>query len=286
VIIVLAAGPLATIQDLGRPGFAALGVSPSGAADRAALRRANRLVGNPEGAAAIEATMGGLELRFQQPTVIALTGAPAPALIGGREVAANSSTRVAADDVLRLARPHRGLRTYLAIRGGIDAPLVLGSRSRDVLGQLGPAPLRAGDHLAIAAPTLALPDTDIAPVAALLPDLMVRVRPGPRADWFTESARSALLNRRWYVSHELDRIAIRLIGPKLIRCRDGEVPSEGLVRGAVQVPASGQPLIFLADHPTTGGYPVIAVVDDADTDALAQLRPGQTLRLRTSQPRW
>ena len=125
-----------------------------------------------------------------------------------------------------------------------------------------------------------MPDIDIAPVAPLAADLTVRVQPGPRADWFTDRARSVLLTSRWKVSDELNRIGIRLSGPPLLRHRAEELPSEGLVRGAIQVPTSGQPLIFLADHPTTGGYPVIAVVNDADTDALAQLRPGQTLRLR------
>ena len=275
---VLATGPLATIQDRGRPGLARLGVSPSGAADRGALALGNRLVGNPPDAAGIEVTLGGLCVRAEQPCVIALTGADAHALVDGRPTGPNATLTLAAGATAQLGVPDDGLRSYLAVRGGVAGPAVLGSRSRDVLAQLGPAPLSVGDLLPIGPAGPALPDTDWAPGAAYA-DVTLHCRPGPRADWFTETARATLTSAGWHVSGDIDRIGVRLAGPKLRRAITDELPSEGLVRGAIQVPASGQPLIFLADHPTTGGYPVIAVVDDADTDAVAQLRPGERVRL-------
>ena len=275
VLAVEASGPLALLQDLGRPGLAHLGVSPSGAADRTAHRLANRLVGNPESAATVEVTLGGLVVRTTTTLFVAVTGAATTLRVDGVPTASHSTLALPPGSRLRVEPPPDGLRSYLAVRGGFAVPVVLGSRSRDVLAELGPAPLAAGDELAIGTPTLPLPDTErtLAPP----PTTTLAVRPGPRRDWFTDPAWVRLLSSTWSVSTNLDRVAVRLAGPPLERRTTDELPSEGLVRGAVQVPASGQPLIFGPDHPVTGGYPVIGVLTPAAADAAAQLRPGDRI---------
>ncbi|MEU9578654.1 biotin-dependent carboxyltransferase family protein [Streptomyces chilikensis] len=274
---VLAAGPLATVQDLGRPGLAAVGVGLSGAADRGSLRLANRLVGNEEGAAGVEATFGGLSVRALRAVTVAVTGAVCPLTVG----AMNSVVHLAAGQRLTLGTPTAGLRSYLAVRGGIAVPAVLGSRSHDVLAGLGPAPLAAGDVLPAGPPPAAPPCVDLAPVAAVPPErgeVVLRVRPGPRDDWFAPGAVRELLSAAWTVGAASDRVGMRLDGPALPRAVEGELPSEGMVPGALQVPPGGRPVLFLADHPVTGGYPVIAVVLRDDLDHAAQARPGSTLR--------
>jgi KipI family sensor histidine kinase inhibitor len=278
---IVATGALALLQDLGRVGLAASGVGRSGAADRAALRLANRLVANPEGAAAIESTFGGLVVRagpdLPAPLLVALTGAPAPADVDGTPVGHHALVGLRAGQVLRLGPPPVGLRTYLAVRGGIAVPEVLGSRSTDVLSGVGPAPLAAGDVLPVGPEPHALPLVDVAPVA--LPaggTVVLRAVLGPRADWLADPG--ALARTTWTASGRSDRVGVRLEGGPLRRREAGELPSEGVVRGAVQVPAGGEPVLFGADHPVTGGYPVVAVVVDADLDRAAQLRPGQQVR--------
>lgn len=274
-ITVLAPGPLTTVQDAGRTGHAALGVGRSGACDRASYALANRLVGNAAGAAALEVVLGGLALRAERDLVVALTGARCP----GAPHAAVTPLR--AGEELRLRAPEAGLRTYLAVRGGVDVPPVLGSRSTDVLAGLGPAALAAGDELAVGTARARFPDVDLAPVPEpAAGDVEVRVRPGPRRDWFTDAGWGALTGSAYEVTSDSNRVGIRLAGPAPERVRDGELPSEGMVRGALQVPPSGAPVLFLADHPVTGGYPVIGCVVDADVDRCAQLRPGQRLLLR------
>ncbi|MFI0211829.1 5-oxoprolinase subunit C family protein [Streptomyces diastaticus] len=276
---VLATGPLATVQDLGRPGLAPMGVGASGAADRSALRLANRLVGNPEGAAAVEATLGGLAVRALRPVTVAVTGAPAPLSTG----APYGVIQLAEGERLELGAPPVGLRSYLAVRGGLTVAEVLGSRSRDVLAALGPAPLAVGDVLPAGPAPAALPHVDLAPVRAPAGgEVVLRVVLGPRDDWFVPEAARRLLAEPWTVGQASDRVGMRLDGPALGRAVDGELPSEGMVPGAVQVPPGGRPVLFLADHPVTGGYPVIAVVLRADLDLAAQVRPGQTLRFRTA----
>lgn len=275
-------GPLATIQDLGRPGWFDSGVGIAGAADRASLRLANRLVGNAEGAAGIEVLLGGLELLAERHLTVAVTGAPAPAAVDGCPMGAASVLEIEAGQRLRLGWATSGLRTYVAVRGGIEVPPVLGSRSRDTLSGIGPDPLRVGDVLPVGPPPRLHPIVDVAPVAAPGSGLLtVRAVPGPRADWFADTA--ALFVGEWAVSPDTDRIGARLdrrAGPELTRRVTGELSTEGMALGSVQVPPSGQPVVFLADHPITGGYPVIAVVIDADVDLVAQARPGQALRFR------
>lgn len=283
MIIIEQPGPLALVQDHGRPGLAHLGVSPSGAADRAAHALANRLVGNPERAATIEMIMGGLSISSTEVVWVAVTGAPTEIMINSRPTTSHSSAVLHPGDRLTVRPPRHGLRNYLAIRGGIKITKTLGSRSRDVLAALGPEPLVAGQSLPVGRTRQRLPDTELVPPA--VPSLVLDLTPGPRADWFTDAAWTDLLERSWTVSSDADRVAVRLTGPELTRRRTAELPSEGLVRGSVQVPASGQPLVFGADHPVTGGYPVIAVLTERANDHAAQLRPGAQVRFRRAVDR-
>jgi biotin-dependent carboxylase-like uncharacterized protein len=278
-LTVLKAGSLTTVQDLGRPGLAYLGVPRSGAVDGPALRLANRLVGNEESAAGLECTLLGVTLRAETALRVAVTGAPAPVTVNGAEIGFGSPLTVKAGAVLRVGPARTGLRSYLAVGGGIAVPAVLGSRSTDTLSGLGPAPLRDGDAL----PVGPEPAHDPEPAARPAPpagDVVLHAYPGPRVDWFTAAAVETLLAGVYKVSPTSNRVGARLTGPVLARAVAGELPSEGLVLGAVQVPASGEPLVFLADHPTTGGYPVIAVVDPDDLPLLAQARPGTAVRFR------
>jgi biotin-dependent carboxylase-like uncharacterized protein len=273
-LTVLEPGPLATIQDRGRAGQAALGVPTSGACDRAAYELANRLVGNHQGAAAIEVTFGGLVVHADADLVVAITGAPCSG------VPLNAPTTLRAGELLRFGPPRTGLRTYLAVRGGIDVPPVLGSRSTDLLSGLGPTPIAANQTLPVGCSFAPMPGVDLAPVADPAGgEVAVRVTPGPRRDWFTDAGWSSLVTQTYEVSSNSNRVGVRLDGEPLERARTGELASEGMARGAIQIPPSGTPVIFLADHPVTGGYPVIAYVTEPDLDACAQVRPGQSVRL-------
>jgi biotin-dependent carboxylase-like uncharacterized protein len=285
VIEIVRAGALTTIQDLGRPGLAHLGVTRSGAADRTSLRLANRLVGNRAGAACLEMTFGGLAARFDAAGVVALAGAPCPVRLSGREAAMDRPIQVIAGDELTVRPPTNGVRTYLAVGGGIEVPPVLGSRSTDVLAGLGPEPLRPGTVLPVGTETAEPSGMDIVPVRPFPQEITMRVVPGPRDDWFTPAALTVLTSDAYEVTPQSNRVGIRLSGSPLERSRTGELPSEGMVYGALQVPPNGQPVLFLADHPVTGGYPVIAVVWESDVSLAAQARPGQRIRFRTVTPR-
>jgi biotin-dependent carboxylase-like uncharacterized protein len=283
VLTVLAPGPRATVQDRGRAGWASIGVPRSGAADRAAHDLANRLVGNLPEAATVEVTAGGLRIRAERTVLVAVTGAPAPLDVDGRPAGVNAPLTLPAGATLALGMPARGLRSYLAVRGGVDLPPVLGSRSSDTLSGLGPSPLAAGDRLPVGSLAGEQPLVDVAPVAPLPDRPVLRVLPGPRRDWLQASAWGELTSREWAVSADSDRVGLRLTGPRLLRARTDELPSEGLVAGAVQVPPDGGPVLFLADHPVTGGYPVLAVVVTADLPLAAQLRPGDGVRFRPAR---
>jgi biotin-dependent carboxylase-like uncharacterized protein len=285
MIEIVRAGSLTTVQDLGRPGLAHLGVARSGAADRDSLRLANRLVGNPEGAGCLEITLGGCGARFNEAAIVALAGAPCPVAVSGHQAFMYGPIQLNAGDELNVGPPTPGVRTYLAVRGGIDVPPVLGSRSTDVLAGLGPDPLWPGMLLPVGTDTAELPCVDVAPVAPIPEEITVRVMPGPRDDWFTPAALTVLTSNAYEVTAQSNRVGIRLSGATLERSRTGELPSEGMVCGALQVPPSGQPVLFLADHPVTGGYPVIAVVWEQDISHAAQARPGQRLRFHAVQPR-
>jgi len=294
---VLASGPLATVQDLGRPGQAHLGVGTSGACDRAALRRANRLAGNPEGAAGVELTFGGLAVRAHGRLVVALTGAAGPVDVDGSPTAMDTAFPLWDGAILRVGVPHSGARTYLAVHGGIAVAPVLGSRSTDLLAGLGPRPLKPSDVLPVGTRSYDWTPVDVAPgPAASGADVRVRIILGPHDDWFTPGAVRRLVTSTWTVTNDSNRVGLRLAGPQLDRSVDDELPSElsselprelpsaGLLPGAIQVPPSGRPTMLLVDHPVTGGYPVIAVVRDRDLDLAGQLRPGQRIHLRAAAP--
>jgi len=285
VIEVLNPGALSTIQDLGRPGLAHLGIPRSGAADRRSLRLANRLVGNPDSAPAIEATLVGPRLRVWEAATLALTGADVPArrLGAGRaesELAMNVPVCAEAGDELAIGTARSALRTYIAVRGGLDVPRVLGSASTDLLTGLGPRPLRAGDRLAVGPAPQTPGPVDFAPDLHLTAanaggGVRLGVVLGPRTDRFSPESVQTFLLSEFEVTPSSNRVGIRLRGPALVPAHEQELPSEGLVPGAIQVPPDGQPIILLADHPTTGGYPVIAVVRSDQLPAIGQLRPGE-----------
>ncbi|MFC8620231.1 biotin-dependent carboxyltransferase family protein [Micromonospora purpureochromogenes] len=281
VIEVRRAGPLTTVQDLGRLGYAHLGVPRSGALDPAALALANRLVGNPVSAAGLEITLTGCELWSTRAVTVAVTGADADIRVGPRPGDVGRPLAVPAGAVLRIGPARHGLRNWLAISGGIAVEPVLGSRATDTLSGLGPPPVRDGDRLPLGPWPGPPPPVDVTVGRPPTGELRLTLRPGPRADWFTPEALDRLLGTPYTVSPVGDRVGARLTGAPLPRAVAGELPSEGIVLGAVQVPADGQPLVFLADHPTTGGYPVIGVVDDVT--ALAQARPGTTVRFHGPQ---
>jgi len=280
-IEVLKTGPLTLIQDLGRSGLASMGVGPSGAADRGAFRLGARLLAQPYTAAALEVTFGGLSVRARGDLQLALTGAQAPAAVDGRGVGYFGPFTMADGQVLTLAHPQAGLRSYLSVRGGIAVDPVLGSRAADTLSGLGPPRVQAGDVLPVGPVPIDFPNLDIAPAPAISAGtLIVHALRGPRDDWLADL--NALAATTWTVSQDSDRVGIRLTGAPLQRPAariDQELPSEGVVRGSIQVPSSGEPLIFLADHPVTGGYPVVAVLLDEDIDRAAQAVPGQQLRI-------
>jgi KipI family sensor histidine kinase inhibitor len=313
-IEVVRPGVLATVQDLGRPGLGHLGVPHSGAADAASLRLANRLVGNPEGAAGLELTLGRAVFRFPAEAWVAVTGAVCPVTVGAapaspaqpeperasgsptRSVEHGAAFRVTAGELVQVGAPASGLRSYVAVRGGVGVPPVLGSRSADLRSGLGPPPLRPGDRLPLGPPAEPPPEgmaaaaghgdagraadaRGTAPVRPAASEAAtILVIPGPRDDWFAAGALDLLCGSDYTVTPASDRTGLRLDGPALPRARHDELPSEGLVTGALQVPPSGRPILLLADHPVTGGYPVIAVVATADIGLAAQLRPGGRLR--------
>ncbi|MFJ6077740.1 5-oxoprolinase/urea amidolyase family protein [Pseudarthrobacter sp. NPDC092419] len=292
-------GPQSLIQDLGRAGYRDLGVSAAGAADTASARQANRLAGNPPGDAVIENVFGGLTVRARGELTAALSGAPAPAEIEGkhgtRPVPMYAPFALHDGEFLRLDRPTAGLRTYLAVRGGINVPAALGSRSTDLMSGIGPEPLADGTVLPVGEvdrgrivgdPEPSTLPADLA--AGTDQPVVLRITTGPRDDWFTPESREALTAQTWSVTPESNRIGVRLgttgTGAALERSRTEELPSEGVVAGSLQVPPSGLPVLFLADHPVTGGYPVIGAVIPEDLPAAAQLPPGTPLRFVAVDP--
>jgi len=273
---VIDVGGLTTVQDRGRLGYAHLGVPRAGAMDAPAAALANRLVGNPADAAVLEVTLGGLRLRLTSSRWIAVTGAPGPLGIGGRSGAIERAEWLRAGVTMTLGTPTSGVRSYVAVAGGIGVEPVLGSRSADVLAGLGPPPLRAGDTLPLL-PELGAPVPLDTPPRRVLDGLGVHA--GPRPEWFSPDTLARLCSRTWTVLPASNRVGLRLTGDPLPRL-EGELASEGMVLGAIQVPPDGRPVVFLNDHPTTGGYPVVGVVDPADLWQCAQLRPGEKVSFR------
>ncbi|MFF2024652.1 biotin-dependent carboxyltransferase family protein [Streptomyces sp. NPDC058171] len=280
-VVVVRPGALTTVQDRGRPGYAHLGVPRSGALDPPAAALANRLVGNPEECAVLETTVTGCTVRPRHGVLAAVTGAPCRVTVDGRPGGWGSARWVPAGAVLDLGPATAGVRSYLALGGGVAVDPVLGSRSTDLLSGLGRPPLGAGDVLALGPGRPPVGRVDTAPQPGppgAHRDLVLGVRFGPRADWFTAAALHVLTTCAYRVSPASNRVGLRTEGPALQRAVAGELPSEGLVLGAVQVPPDGRPVVFLADHPTTGGYPVVAVVREADLPAVAQAAPGTPVR--------
>ena len=313
IFTVLRPGVLTLVQDAGRPGYRAVGVTESGAMDRGALGRANAAVGNPPGAAALEVLVGGLELRVQRPATVAIAGSAVSLEVheAGERRTVLACTPVAVQPGQRLTLGHigPGMRDYLAVRGGVFAVATpadgeqagspeerereqergwLGSRATDTLSGIGPAPLTAGTQIGVGSEE-ALPEPAATaeqskePARSAIP--VLRVLAGPRDDWFEPAAFRALTETIWSVSPQSNRVGARLNGPALERrasltdqAAPVELPSEGMVRGAIQVPPGGEPVLFLADHPVTGGYPVIAVVIDEDLNLAGQLAPGDPVR--------
>lgn len=289
----IACGLQALYQDEGRAGQARLGISPSGALDRAAYRRANRLVGNPWGSACIEITQGGLRARALSAQVVAVTGADCPLEIRGADgrcfqAACEQPLALEPGEELRLAAPGRGVRSYLALRGGFAVAPVLNSRAFDTLAQVGPAPLKPGDRLRNAGLACRAVEQGDAPGASLpmKGDIVtLDFIPGPRSDWFSAQSQARLTEQQWQVTAQSNRIGLRLAGEKALeRCIARELPSEGVCSGAIQVPASGQPVLFLNDRPLTGGYPVIGAVADYHLDLAGQIPPGAIIRFRAIAP--
>lgn len=296
-ITIEATGLQTLVQDLGRHGLAGLGVSSSGALDQAAMRQANRLVGNPAHTPVLENLLGGLLLRCHGRATLAVAGAPVPLTLqasDGRSWPVASHAGVALDegDRLVLGQPTAGVRCYLAVRGGWAVAPVLGSCSADTLAHLGPPALQAGDRLAVGgavAPELlqavGSPEAPAQNLPCAGDEVLLDVLLGPRTDWFTPEAIALLQGQRWRVTPQSNRVGMRLAGAvPLARSRHDELPSEGTVAGALQVPASGQPVLFLADHPLTGGYPVLAVLASHHLNLAAQIPVGCSVRFRVIAP--
>ncbi|MFT4010102.1 MAG: biotin-dependent carboxyltransferase family protein [Nocardioidaceae bacterium] len=273
---VLAVSGLVTVQDHGRRGYASMGIGVSGAVDLGSHDRANRLVGNAAHAATLELTFGTIRVLATTPAWIAVTGAPAPVTAAGRRHPINSRFGLRAGEILDVGVAKSGLRTYVAVRGGIGTPPVLGSRSTDTLAGLGPEPVASRTQLPIGSDYDDFPEIDFIATRSIPSDDVLRLRAtlGPRDDWFAPSAVTLLDAATWTVTPSSNRIGVRLDGPALERRVTQELPSEGVTVGAVQVTPAG-PIVFLDDHPVTGGYPVIGVVDRASVDGLAQARAGQ-----------
>ena len=289
---VLATGPLTLVEDLGRPGLADAGVGRSGAADPTAYLLGLRLVGHlldphetsGPAPASLEVTLGGLSVRAHGDLLVALTGAPCPADVDGRPVPHGAPVALVDGAVLTLGVPAAGLRTWLAVRGGVTVTPVLGSRATDTLARVGPPLPGAGDLLPIGPPPATFPVVEVAPQPSLTDgEVVLDVGPGPRAGWCDLTG---VDETSWAVSSRSNRVGIRLEGRVIQRSSayaGRELPSEGMVPGAVQVPPGGEPVVFLADHPVTGGYPVVAVLTSRAIALAAQLRPGQRVRLRWSR---
>jgi biotin-dependent carboxylase-like uncharacterized protein len=284
-LTVTSVGVLALLQDRGRSGFAHLGVGQSGAADRASYDLANRLVGNQPGAPCIEVTLGRMGFTVDAPALIAVTGAPVAIACGGRRHGLNAAFAARAGDTIALGPPTDGLRTYVAVRGGLVGRSVLGSMSWDTMAKLGTPPLREGDVVRIGGAEGDWPATDLAPLAALdTRSMKLPLMLGPRDDWFCDEALARLGDHEFLVTADADRVGIRLDGPELPRRRYGELASEGVVLGALQVPTKGRPTLFLADRPVTGGYPVLGVVPRAAVNMAAQAVPGTRIRFAPFRP--
>ncbi len=284
---ILRTGPLALIEDLGRPGLAHMGVARSGAADRRSHALANRLVANPSDHATIEVTFGGFSARVRGGDVGDRGDRRRHRSFGKWKAVRHQQHSLRArrrGDLDGCAARRTAHAIWRCAAASTSTP-VLGSRTYDVMSAIGPLPLQPGDVLPVGEHSGDYPELDQAPVAAIETEVLeLRVVPGPRDDWFVDP--DVLVHTNWLATDRSDRVGMRLIGmPLEYRWPDRQLPSEGATRGAIQVPPNGFPVILGPDHPVTGGYPVIGVVTDEDIDKVAQIRPGQTVRLHWSRPR-
>lgn len=281
-VAVVWTGGQVTVQDGGRIGWAGMGVSRAGFADRRSAEAANALVGNDPYAALLEVTFGGCRLQMLADRAVAVTGADCDVSVDGIPARRDTALPLPGGAELAVGPSRRGLRVYIAFAGGVEVEPVLGSRATDTLSGLGPAPVTAGDLLPLGPPPRGavpagvvggtrLPAADSGPV-------VLRIRLGPRDDWLAPAGRTRLLAQPYTITPRSDRTGVRLEGPPVELVAGGDLLSEGMVAGAVQIPSGGQPIVFLRNHPPTGGYPVVAVVDDGGVDLLAQCRPGDTVR--------
>jgi antagonist of KipI len=285
VIHVQVPGLLTTVQDLGREGFGPIGVSPSGAADPISLRLGNRLVGNSEGAAGLEMALLGGTFLFPQGAVIALTGSDFGSTLDAAPVTPWTSLAAKPGQILRVGSTRSGARCYLCVQGGIVVQPFLGSASTHLLSGLGGyqgRALRKGDVLRIGSTKASFPKNKIAPLTLerLSPRKVLRVTPGPQSDWFPEPAHQLFYKTTYRVAEESDRMGLRLDGPPVAQGSSGEMITEGVSLGAVQITAAGLPIILFVEQQTTGGYAKIANVISADLHSLGQLRPRDEVRFQ------
>ena len=284
-IQVQAPGLLTTVQDLGREGLGSLGVSPSGAADAISLRLGNRLVGNPEGAAGLEMTLLGGTFVFPQRAVIALTGSDFGPTLDGAAADLWTSIEVKPGQTLRIGSTRSGARCYLCVQGGIAVKPLLGSASTHLLSGLGGYQGRAllkGDVLQVAPTTAPFQKNTVAPraVEQLAPRKILHVTPGPQSDSFPEASRRRFYAGTYRVAEDSNRMGLRLEGPAIPQDSSGEMITEGVSLGAIQITAGGLPIILFVEQQTTGGYAKIANVISADLHSLGQLRPRDEIRFQ------
>lgn len=281
---VLDPGPLTTVQDLGRPGQLRYGIPASGPLDREAFVLANRLVGNPDTAAGLECTYMGPRLRMEGPGAIAVTGAAAPVTVNGQPAPRWAVLRLRPGDTVRVGAPRVGVLSYIAFAGGLDVPLVLGSRATYVRGRLGGLEgraLRPGDVLRVLDGPEPPPRALAAPPAVGGEEpTVVRVVLGPQADRFTDEGLRTFLDSAYEMLPQSDRMGARLRGPRIAHARGHDIISDGIALGSIQVPGDGQPIVLLVDRQSTGGYTKIATVCSFDIGRLGQVRPGQSVRFR------
>ncbi len=284
MIRVVEPGPLTTVQDLGRRGYLRYGIPESGPIDRAAFVLANRVVGNPDDAAGLECTLAGPRLEILAPGALAATGAEMPLSVNDRQAPRWRTVAVRAGDIVSLGLARRGIRGYLAFAGGLDLPLVLGSRATYLRGQLGGyngRALRRGDAVRLGAGRPAPPRVVRAgSIPRYDGEATVRVVLGPQADRFTPAGIATFLEGAYEMLPQSDRMGARLLGPRIAHARGHDIVSDGIPLGGVQVVGDGQPIVLLADRQSTGGYTKIATVCSVDVGRVGQLRPGARLRFQ------
>ena len=287
---VVKAGMLTTIQDRGRWGLQSRGVPVAGPMDPVSHRLANVLVGNDPDAATLEVTLLGPQLDFEDERVIAVTGAEFEILVDGKPMPMHAPFIVPAESQLRFGARRRGARAYIAIAGGIVVPASLGSRSTHLISGMGGIdgrPIRAGDRLPLGDPGCTRRSAAaLAQPVVQLPEggAVIRVLAGPQREYFSDDALNVLQSAPYAIGQNSDRMGFRLTGPRLSHSRGADIISDATPLGVLQVPASGQPILLMADRQTAGGYPKIATVITADISVAGQLCPGDTITFRVCTP--